>query len=112
MSGDQWWTNESERTDEYGETTRTRSRSTGVVWDEYVTHDEGGRRRYRAQVWVMQHDDEDVPTISLWTHNGTTPPPVLSVEECRTLGYALLQAAEMVDRERDAMIRQFLDNTP
>lgn len=74
---------------------------------------QNGKRRYRAQVWVMQHtDDGNYPDISLWTHNGTTPPPVLTVEEARTLGYALLQAAELVDRERDTAIRQFLDNTP
>lgn len=113
MSTDQWWTNETQTTDDDGNTYLHRSRTTGTVWDDRVTHDNNGKRRYRAQVWVMQHtDDGNYPDISLWTHNGATPPPVLTVEEARTLGYALLQAAELVDRERDATIRRFLDNTP
>ena len=104
-----WWTHESEHTDEHGDTSWHRAHSTGTVWDEYVTHDEGGKRRYRAQTWVMQHEDDDYPYISLWTHNGSTPPPVLSVEDARLLGHALLEAAELVDRERDTAIQTLLE---
>lgn len=103
-----WWTHESEHTDEHGDTSWHRAHSTGTVWDEYVTHDKGGKRRYRAQAWVMQHEGDDYPYISLWMHNGTTPPPVLSVEEARHLGQALLDAAELVDSERDTAIQKLL----
>ena len=112
MSGDQWWTQEHENTNEHGETSTHRTRTTGIVWDAIRTHDDNGNRRYRAWVRITQHDGEDVPQVSLWTHNGTTPPPVLTVDEARHLGQALLEAAQLVDDERDAAIRQFLDNTP
>lgn len=106
---DKWWDQEHEDRTDAGETYSYRTRTAGVVWDEHKTHDDQGRRRYRAWVRIAQHDHEDVPQVSLWMHNGNTPPPVLTVEDCRTLGYALLDAAELVDRERDRAIRELVD---
>ncbi|MBB1030497.1 hypothetical protein G6027_06295 [Dietzia sp. SLG310A2-38A2] len=107
---DQWWTEETEHTTGRGEVVSFRTRSTGVVWDEFRPRDEHGRRHYRAWVRISQQDGEDVPGISLWLHNGVTPPPVFTVDEALTLGHALLEAAELVDRERDAAIRAFLED--
>ncbi|MCT1863396.1 hypothetical protein [Dietzia cinnamea] len=109
MSG-RWWQTETEH--EYdGETYTVRSRTCGVVWDPNSSEDDHPRR-YRSWVRVQQSDDEDVPAIGLWLWNGITPAQSLSVDEARHLGQALLDAADLVDRERDAAIRQFLDNTP
>lgn len=104
-----WWTDETEH--EYnGEPYTTRSKTCGVVWENFTI--EGRRRQYRAWVRVQQSDREDVPGIGLWLWNGNTPAQALSVDEARHLGQALLDAAQLVDDERDAAIRQFLDNTP
>lgn len=107
MSG-QWWTDEHERATAAGEVYTHRARTAAVVWDEFRPRDEHGRRRYRAWVRISQDDHQDVPVIALWTHNGMTPPPVFTVEDAATLGHALLEAAELVDRERDAAIRAFI----
>ncbi|HIW69680.1 MAG TPA: hypothetical protein H9878_16465 [Candidatus Dietzia merdigallinarum] len=104
-----WWQDETEH--EYnGETYSTRSRTCGVVWEPFAI--EGRRRHYRAWVRVQQSTHEDVPGIGLWLWNGNTPAQALSVDEARHLGQALLDAAQIVDDERDAAIRHLLDNTP
>ena len=104
-----WWQDETEH-EFNGESYSVRSRTCGVVWENFTI--EGRQRHYRAWVRVQQSDHEDVPGVSLWLWNGTTPAQALSVDEARHLGQALLDAAQLVDDERDAAIRQFLDNTP
>lgn len=107
-AADQWWTDEHEHVTTDGEVRRHRDRSAAVIWDECRPRDEHGRRYYRAWVRICQDDHQDVPVISLWTHNGMTPPPVFTVDEATTLGHAFLEAAKLVDRERDAAIRAFI----
>ncbi|MBB1032552.1 hypothetical protein G6027_17060 [Dietzia sp. SLG310A2-38A2] len=53
-----------------------------------------------------------MPGVGLWLWNGNTPAQALSVDEARHLGQALLDAAQVVDDQRDAAIRRLLDNTP
>lgn len=103
---DKWWTSEETR-DHDGDTYRVRSR-----WAVPVPDLDGRRDNYRAGVLVSQHDDEDTPSVSLWPWSGRTPAMTLTVDEARALGYALLDAAEIVDRERDAAIRRLTENTP
>lgn len=104
---DQWWT--SEETRHYqGETFHTRARWLGRI-DDHL----GRADQYRAVVRISQDIEyDDTPWISLWQNNGRTPPATYTVEDARTLGYALLHAAEIVDRERDAAIRRLTENTP
>lgn len=105
-----WWQTEDERQFN-DETYSVRSRTCGVVWGPN-TNDDDQPRSYRAWVRVQQTSHEDVPGIGLWLWNGNTPAQALSVDEARHLGQALLDAAQIVDDERDAAIRRLIDNTP
>lgn len=104
-----WWQTEEERQFN-DETYHVWSRTCGVVWEPFTI--EGRKRQYRAWVRVTQTSREDVPGVGLWLWDGTAPAQALSVDEARHLGHALLEAAQIVDDERDAAIRRLIDNTP